>query len=98
LTQASGKALGSCLLFFTFQTSILSAAMVFPLKFDLQDGTHVTVHKESDESFAFFMTRLNSERHNFYLRDGRIEESYETRFDEWQKEAVAYFTSLQQKS
>lgn len=67
--------------------------MDFPLLFNLKDGTHVQVYKNDDNVFEFLLTRLNSEKHNFFLVDGTIEESYETRFDEWQKEAVTLFIS-----
>jgi hypothetical protein len=65
----------------------------FPLTFTLSDGTRVKVYREDDTSFEFFMTRLNSEKHNFKLVDGKIEESYETRFDELQNEAVRLFNN-----
>ena len=64
-----------------------------PIEFHLKDGTHVSVYRQ-DEDFEFHLTRLNSEKHNFYLVNGRIEESYETRFDELQKEAVELFLNL----
>jgi len=67
-----------------------------PIKFDLKDGTHVEVFPEEDHSFAFYLTRLNSEKHNFTWKDNRIEESYETRFDHLQEEAVKKFEQLQQ--
>lgn len=63
----------------------------FPIHFQLHDGTHVDVYKVDDECMEFILTRLNSEKHNFFLRNGKIEESYETRFDRWQNEAVAMF-------
>ena len=66
-----------------------------PVRFDLNDGTHVEVFLEEDHSFAFFLTRLNSEKHNFIWKDNRIEESYETRFDHLQEEAVKKFEQLQ---
>ena len=66
----------------------------FPLEFTLKDGTIVKVYKEDEDCFEFYMTRLNSERHNFFLTNGQIEESYETRFDELQKEAVSIFNSM----
>ena len=68
----------------------------FPVEFKLSDGTKVKVYKEEDNSYQFFMTRLNSEKHNFYLKDGQIEESYETRFDRLQNEAVAFFNHMMQ--
>ena len=61
----------------------------FPLEFTLKDGTTVKVYKEDEDCFEFYLTRLNSEKHNFLLTNGQIEESYETRFDELQKEADA---------
>ena len=63
----------------------------FPLFFDLHDGTHVEVYKMEENCFEFIIKRLNSETHNFFLKNGKIEESYETRFDKWQNEAVAIF-------
>ena len=49
-------------------------------------------------SYDFHLTRLNSEKHNFIWiegdGDGTIEESYETRFDRLQNEAVAIFRNL----
>jgi hypothetical protein len=67
----------------------------FPLTFNLSDGTRVKVYREDDTSFEFYMTRLNSEKHNFKLVNGKIEESYETRFDDLQNEAVSLFNSRQ---
>jgi len=66
----------------------------FPIEFKLSEGTLVKVYKEEENCYQFFMTRLNSERHNFYLKDGKIEESYETRFDKLQNEAVAIFNTM----
>ena len=66
----------------------------FPLNFNLADGTHVSVYQLKENCYEFFLTRLNSEKHNFYLKQGHIEESYETRFDKLQQEAVAYFNTL----
>ena len=66
----------------------------FPLEFTLKDGTHVKVYKEDEDCYEFYLTRLNSEKHNFFLTNGQIEESYETRFDELQKEAVSIFESM----
>lgn len=63
----------------------------FPVSFTLQDGTRVKVYEAEEGAYEFHLTRLNSERHNFLLREGRIEESYETRFDHWQDEAVKKF-------
>jgi len=67
------------------------------LRFDLHDGTHVEVFREENDAFAFYLTRLNSEKHNFLWKDNRIEESYETRFDHLQDEAVRQFQQLQQR-
>ena len=51
---------------------------------------------ESDEGgYEFFLTRLNSEKHNFIWKDDKIEESYETRFDQWQLEAIRIFEGMQ---
>ena len=66
----------------------------YPIKFNLKDGTHVAIYKESDDSFEFFLTKLNSEKHNFILVNGKIEESYETRFDMLQSEAIEIFNSM----
>jgi hypothetical protein len=66
----------------------------FPVEFNLSDGTHIKVYKEDEDCYQFFMLRLNSERHNFYLKNGKIEESYETRFDKLQNEAVAIFNNM----
>ena len=65
----------------------------FPISFELTDGTHVLVNGLEDGSYEFHLTRLNSEKHNFYwLPDtDAIEESYETRFDRWQIEAIETF-------
>lgn len=70
----------------------------FPYQFTLEDGTHVDVYKEDEDCFEFILTRLNSEKHNFYLKRGKIEESYETRFDKWQHEAVEKFQRMNQSS
>ena len=66
----------------------------FPVTFNLKDGTQVKVYKEENECYEFFLTRLNSEKHNFMLVGGKIEESYETRFDELQQEAVSLFEKM----
>ena len=66
----------------------------FPVEFDLKDGTHVVVYKEEKNCYEFFLERLNSEKHNFLLVNGKIEESYETRFDRWQNEAVEIFERM----
>ena len=64
---------------------------VFPLVYHLHDGTQVKVYKNDDNCYEFYLARLNSEKHNFQLINGKIEESYETRFDELQHEAVKIF-------
>ena len=66
----------------------------FPVSFELIDGTRVQVYEEEPGRYEFFLTRLNSEKHNFFLADGRIEESYETRFDHLQIEAVQLFRQM----
>lgn len=66
----------------------------FPVSFNLKDGTQVKVYKEDIDSYEFYLSRLNSERHNFRLVGGKIEESYETRFDELQQEAVSIFEKM----
>lgn len=69
----------------------------YPVTFHLKDGTHVLVTKLDEESFDFHLTRLNSEKHNFIWKKttGEIEESYETRFDQWQHEAIDIFNQMQ---
>ncbi|MFL5742445.1 MAG: hypothetical protein ACJ75B_19635 [Flavisolibacter sp.] len=62
--------------------------------FNLKDGTHVAVYRSDGETFEFHLTRLNSERHNFFWDGRKIEESYETRFDKWQAEAIEKFMEL----
>lgn len=52
------------------------------------------VYRSDEDEFEFYLTRLNSEKHNFKLKNGRIEESYETRFDHLQLEAVEKFNNL----
>ena len=69
----------------------------FPVRFDLKDGTHVMVNLV-DDTYEFHLTRLNSEKHNFFWKDGKIEESYETRFDALQLEAVETFDRMLQTS
>lgn len=68
----------------------------FPVQFQLKDGTEVFVTNQSQDVYEFHLTRLNSEKHNFlwYESTGEIEESYETRFDRWQHEAVDLFKQL----
>jgi hypothetical protein len=64
--------------------------------FKLKDGTRVTVIQLDADSYEFHLTRLNSERHNFVWKENvnEIEESYETRFDNWQNEAIDLFKQL----
>ena len=64
----------------------------FPVSFNLKDGTVV-----KENCYEFFLTRLNSEKHNFFLTNGNIEESYETRFDELQQEAISIFEKIGQE-
>ncbi len=68
----------------------------FPIQFQLADGTEVVVLQTDEGVYDFHLTRLNSEKHNFtwYERTGAIEESYETRFDRWQAEAVDIFKQM----
>ena len=37
----------------------------FPISFHLEDGTAVVVNYLDGDSYAFHLTRLNSEKHNF---------------------------------
>jgi hypothetical protein len=69
----------------------------FPISFELTDGTHVLVNRLEEGSYEFHLTRLNSEKHNFYWLSeiDAIEESYETRFDRWQIEAIETFKRMQ---
>ena len=71
----------------------------FPLSFLLKDRTTVKVFALEDDCYSFHLTRLNSEKHNFIWKqkEDRIEESYETRFDHWQQEAVALFKNILQQ-
>ncbi|HYK57093.1 MAG TPA: hypothetical protein VEV15_11540 [Flavisolibacter sp.] len=68
----------------------------FPVSFVLKDGTNVVVKQPEEGCYAFHLTRLNSEKHNFIWKEAEdeIEESYETRFDTWQNEAVALFKNM----
>jgi hypothetical protein len=68
----------------------------FPVTFQLKDGTRVVVKQFSEDSYEFHLTRLNSEKHNFFWhqKTGTIEESYETRFDQWQLEAIDIFKEM----
>ena len=69
----------------------------FPIRFQLSDGTEVLVLQQVAGVYDFHLTRLNSEKHNFlwYEATGTIEESYETRFDRLQSEAVDLFKKMQ---
>ncbi len=67
-----------------------------PVKFNLKDGTHVEVYQTEEQAYEFYLTRLNSEKHNFLWRNNQIEESYETRFDRWQLEAIDLFRNMEQ--
>jgi hypothetical protein len=69
----------------------------FPMEFHLKDGTEVVVLQTDQGVYDFHLTRLNSEKHNFtwYEATGTIEESYETRFDRWQIEAIDLFKQMQ---
>ena len=69
----------------------------FPIRFQLSDGTEVLVLQQEKGVYDFHLTRLNSEKHNFlwYEATGAIEESYETRFDRLQSEAVELFKEIQ---
>lgn len=69
-----------------------------PIRFNLQDGTKVEVYAAEENIYEFYLTRLNSEKHNFLWKDDHIEESYETRFDRWQQEAVEIFRRMQQEN
>lgn len=68
----------------------------FPVSFHLKDGTEVLVINPGQDAYEFHLTRLNSEKHNFtwFENTNEIEESYETRFDRWQHEAVDLFKQL----
>jgi hypothetical protein len=68
----------------------------FPFSFQLEDGTTVMVKDLGQGRYEFHLTRLNSERHNFnWIEEtGEIDESYETRFDNWQLEATRKFREL----
>jgi hypothetical protein len=72
--------------------------ITFPVNFQLQDGTHVLVKDGEEETYAFHLTRLNSEKHNFLWNavTNQIEESYETRFDNLQLEAIGKFREMMQ--
>ena len=68
----------------------------FPVTYQLKDGTQVLATQIGEGCYEFHLTRLNSEKHNFTWdeKTGKIEESYETRFDQWQDEAVAVFRQM----
>ena len=68
----------------------------FPVSFSLKDKTMVIINRLNNDTYEFHLTRLNSEKHNFTwdASNDVIEESYETRFDSWQKEAVARFREI----
>jgi hypothetical protein len=65
----------------------------FPLSFILTDGTQVLINHLDHNLYEFHLTRLNSEKHNFIWKEelDEIEESYETRFDKLQYEAISIF-------
>ena len=68
----------------------------FPVSFSLKDGTTALVKQLEEGWYAFHLTRLNSEKHNFIWKEetNEIEESYETRFDRWQNEAIEIFRAM----
>jgi hypothetical protein len=70
--------------------------MTFPVSFTLKDKTMVIVKQLEPGCYAFHLTRLNSEKHNFTWKEetDEIEESYETRFDKWQNEAVEILKAM----
>jgi hypothetical protein len=70
--------------------------MTFPVSFALKDKTMVVVKLVEPGYYAFHLTRLNSEKHNFFWKEetDEIEESYETRFDKWQNEAVEILKAM----
>lgn len=69
----------------------------FPIRYQLSDGTEVLVLQQETGVYDFHLTRLNSEKHNFLWHEatGNIEESYETRFDRLQAEAIELFKEIQ---
>lgn len=71
---------------------------LYPVTFHLKDGTEVLVKDLGNDCYEFHLTRLNSEKHNFNWNavTGVIEESYETRFDNWQHEAIDLFKQLKE--
>ncbi len=71
----------------------------YPVSFHLKDGTLVLVNYAEEGWHEFHLTRLNSEKHNFNWIEstGAIEESYETRFDKWQLEAIDIFKEMLHK-
>ncbi len=72
----------------------------FPVYFSLKDGTDVAVIQFDPGRYSFHLTRLNSEKHNFVWieKTDQIEESYETRFDQLQLEAVSVFKTMLKSS
>lgn len=68
----------------------------YPISFRLNDGTYVLVKQVDNGCYDFHLTRLNSEKHNFIWKEptDEIEESYETRFDRWQHEAIGIFKDM----
>lgn len=68
----------------------------YPVTYQLKDGTEVLVRQLEKGIYDFHLTRLNSEKHNFSWNADTeaIEESYETRFDRWQNEAVDLFKNM----
>lgn len=73
-------------------SNTLFAMENFPLLYALKDGTHVLVNELEPQMYEFHLTRLNSEKYNFTLTNtGQIEDNYELRFNEWEREALALF-------
>jgi hypothetical protein len=72
----------------------------YPLYYSLSDGTHVMVNQLEPSVFEFHLTRLNSEKHNFtwYSDQDAADSSYDMRFEEFEKEAIAVFRSKQKQS
>jgi hypothetical protein len=79
---------------------IVDAMEEYPLYFSLEDGTHVMVNQIEPAVFEFHLTRLNSEKHNFtwYSEQDEADSSYDTRFDEFEKEAIKLFKEKQRQS
>lgn len=82
-----------------FSFVFLTMSLQFPLNYNLQDGTHVVVKRAEAHLFDFYLTRLNSEKHNFSWKadSNEIEESYETRFDLLQQEAIGQLREMLSK-